>query len=232
MKTSNLVTFVMVLALGALVGCGKSKSKKGSGFVCNVNTYCSNSGAGPGQIVDQAGLIAKITELKNHFIAKSVTAGVATIGFQETIFYVGGVQSSQQSFLGLFDFTSNSWKQSCEFTRVASNGVGLDIARASNNCNSVPSLPGLTAYDPASNVHLEDALNTVPQQIYQRGVAWSLNGGQATQSIGYSIITTRNFGTEYIEYVVVPDMPSYLNPVAYRNMSTGAVRQLNGIQFF
>ena len=242
MKTSNLVSFAMVLALGALVGCGKKSSKSNAGYVCGVNVSCGAYSGNPTQINDQASILAKQTELAGIFNAKTVSAGTqVNMG---AVFIKGGYSSSEARIFGInLGFNVNSYSQSCDFVAVQQKDTGgspfIVLGKASGTCNqTVPALTYSTFNESdkaALSPDIGKALNSLATNIITRGVYVNIAGfnTQTTSLIAYSILVPSSpFSTALIEYVIVPDLPTFMNPVATYNQATGAFKMLNGIQFY
>lgn len=241
MKTSRFVSVVMVLAAVTLVGCGK-KDKKSSG-IAGCNTYvngqyvsCSNYTGGSTQIVDTAAIQAKQVELAGIFNNKAESAG--TLNGMGVVFQRGGYSSSQARLFGInLGFNIDSYATKCDYIKVMAKDSpaagNLQLAKLTNaNCGQqYPTLGTTTQYLKADNTELANALNALASNIYTRGVYLSSAGFNGTYQ-AYSILVPSTFNPSvYAEYVVAPDLPTFMNPIAFYDQSTGEFKMLQGAQF-
>lgn len=239
MKTTTIVTLALV-ALGTLVGCGKKDSKSSSGaYNCNTyvnGTYVSCYGSTTGTtITDSSTIASTMASLQQQFTAQTEIAGVATS--QAIIFFSPVVSSSNVKIFGinLGSYSTSSLK--CDFIAASPNlstgvltlsqGLGL-------NCNSSSPTLVPSTYSKHTNQDLITALNASPTQIVNRTVTLNYSGfGNLNGGVypAFSIIVQQPFSTSYIEYVVSPTLPNYMNPVAIYNSSNNSTSVLYGAYF-
>lgn len=234
MKASKFVTVAMLVALAGLAGCGKSDSKSKGGLRCGVNLLCNSNYTGnPSQVIDQNQIIALQTQIAQQFNSQDLSS--LRTG-QWVAYQKGGYSSSQLRIFGINLGSYNQFSQTCDFYRVESSTAAQVNYRADMNQNcynynrSVPA-GSIENYVHNDNTELARVLNNYVSNIQTRGII--VNGFNNNQPmIAYSFLLQNGpFGSQYEEIVVVPSLPSFMNPVAVYNQSTGSLKVLYGAQF-
>jgi hypothetical protein len=221
MKTSRLVSFGMVLALAAMVGCGK-KDKKSS---TSSYPYYSNIGT---PITDPTQLASTLTQLKADFANKQSNDGMQLLAGRQVYFLKRSVNTNE--VFGIDWLKYNSIGQSCSGVNIMDQN-GVFYATTSTTCNftrmnwsSVPS-----TYNKANNSYMNEfanaavATNITARQIYFNGAAYP----------AYEVAVPSFNPMHGKIYIVSPALPHIMNPLAVYDSLTGESEQVqsNLLQF-
>ena len=204
MKTSMMLSLVLVTAMSGLVGCGKNSSR-GSTSAVNYSTIGNLTGAA-------ATDYAKVRDALN---AKDPMEG---LNANDQIRFINQGWTTAQKKLLFLKYTSITANTTCESTLIVAKAPAFSVqaASTSNACNTlVPanSWSAMGPYDRTQDAYLTDFVNLSPSTISSVARVTAVVNGQNLEA--YKIIVT-GFSTQ-TTYVVVPSLPLMANP-AYKEI--------------
>lgn len=223
MKPSLFTTFIMTLALGTLVSCGKSGGGGSSGS--SSNNVVGTSVLNPSYTAAQ-----NLALVQNKLLAKNVGTGV-TAGYR----YVFSNTSNSVSsvFGGLFNMTSNG---STKCDNVYVQAIGSDLksltvaATYPIGCTRLVTADDYSAFTAGSYFQVNNPGDAHLSAFLALTNATSVTTTYYSGYLAYSIIVSDLSGTT--QYVIAPDLPLLANPIqkCTQNSSGTSCRTLSGVK--
>jgi len=218
MKTSRFVSFGMVLALAALVGCGKKDSKSGTSY-----PYYNNVGT---SITDPAQLASTLAQLKADFANKSATDGLQLLVGRQVYFKKRTVNSNE--VFGIDWLRFNTAGYSCSGVNIM-DANGVMNATTGTSCSNPQWSSTMFTYQKANNTLMTNFANAgAAVSITTRTIYF--NGGSYP---AYEVAVPSYNPQHGKIYIVSPALPHLMNPLAVYDTLSGESEQVqsNLVQF-
>ncbi len=208
MKTSRFVSFGMILALAAMVGCGKKDKKSGTSY-----PYYSNVGT---SITDPTQLASTLAQLKADFANKQANDGMQLLAGRQIYFLKRSVNTNE--VFGIDWLKYNTIGQTCSGVNIMdANGVFYATTTTTCNFNNMNWSSTPSTYQKANNTLMNDfanaavAVNITTRQVYFNGVAYP----------AYEVAVPSFNPMHGKIYIVSPALPHIMNPLGIYDSLTG-----------
>ena len=223
MKASRLTSLVLVVAMGALVGCGKDKKSSSGNPHYSYGLYTGPTG--------QQLPVSTFTELQTAFNNKSLADGLS---HNQLVTYRNRTVNTNELF-GIDWITYSSASFTCDGYYVSGIPTASTVAvseKITSDCNNNNFYGSshwdrnLSSYTRTSN-SLMTAFNNLQISAISRITQRAVNYNNASVA-AYEVVYNPDPFTSVI-YIVSPAVPFMMNPIAVYNSSTGYSRTVEGL---